>query len=107
MKILFIILIAFIVQGCSNYRVIDMQQKNYLQFKPSEKQSVDYEFIIKNVFDVGFDGDLQSDRENLIFQVLSAECSNGVVVVNEKSIQSGTWLTGKPIRNYYSDVNCK
>ncbi|MFZ2869843.1 hypothetical protein [Zavarzinia sp.] len=66
----------------------------------------DYKFYIKNIADVGFDGDRAADRHLLMQKYLAGEC-RGVTIVREDYLRLGRWLTGSPKGQWIERVKCE
>lgn len=101
-----LLMVAIVAAGCTsmnNYATL--QHSGALRVERAEVPEYQYKVHIKNLSDFDWDPDARADREKAMRSVLAQNCTSPQVV-DESYLDTGTYLTGKPIRTYTMKVKC-
>jgi hypothetical protein len=82
-----------------------LEKDNVLQVEPSQTKEFDYVVRLKNAVDVGFDPDNPETRKETVLRAMRSQCP-GARVLGERVIDKGTYLGGRPAREYFIQIKC-
>lgn len=83
-----------------------LEQQGNIRVEPSTLAGSDYVVHIQNLVDVGFNPDNPENRHMWALSYIKGQCPNGRVV-SDRSVATGTFLTGKPARTYFVYIACR
>lgn len=90
--------------GCQTQQRI-WEAEGIIRAEPSPMEGSDYVVQILNKVDFGLNPDDKANRHKVALDYLAKQCPNGTVV-DDRSIETGTYLIGGASRTYYVYVAC-
>lgn len=99
--------LAAVCAGCagSETQMRLLEKDNVLQIEPSQTKDFDYIVRMKNALDIGYDPDNPESRNSMALRAIQSQCP-GARIVGEKTIDKGTYLGGRPVREYFVQMKC-
>jgi len=82
-----------------------LESAGAIRVEPSQVAGSDYVVHMKNTVDFGFTPDDKANRHKWALDMLKAQCSSPSVV-NERSVVTGKFLTGREARTYFIYIKC-
>lgn len=83
----------------------NMESNNNISVAPSGNHDFDYIVTVKNVLDIGYDPSVKAVRDEAALKMVRSQCQTARVV-GETSMQTGTWMGGRPAISYFVQVDC-
>lgn len=108
MRFGFVAVVAAGLTGCAGSEMHStvMERSGDVHVFEGDRPDHDYKFYVKNVADIGFDGDNAADRKVLIDKYLAGECRS-TKIVQETYLSLGKWATGSPKGQWIVRVRCE
>lgn len=100
---LLLIALALLSSCQSQMRVLE--SAGAIRVEPSQQPGSDYIVHIKNTVDFGFTPDDKSNREKWALDLLKSQCG-APKIVDEKSVVTGKFATGREAKTYFIYVDC-
>lgn len=100
----YLIAISLLLSSCQGQMRI-LEAGGNIRVEPSTIAGSDYAVHLRNVVDFGYDPDDKANRDKFALTYLKNQCPTAKIV-NETTIETGTYATGRPSRVYTVYVKC-
>ncbi|WP_026610723.1 hypothetical protein [Methylocaldum szegediense] len=100
-------LTLLLLTGCAGTKmyVAASEAHGILRVDPPDDSSYDYKFLIKNAHDIGWDGNKEEDRREMIATKLDGACRS-FEVIDQKPFKTGTYMFGDDAITWIMKVKC-
>lgn len=83
-----------------------LEQEGNIRVEPSNQAGSDYVVHLQNLVDFGFNPDDPANRHKWALDYIKGQCPNGRVV-GDRSIDTGSFATGRRARTYFVYIACR
>jgi len=101
-KFIQLLLLVIFVAGCQTRM---LEQDGAISVEPSNRSGSDYLIKMRNLVDFGFNPDNEANRHKWALKYIAKQCPDGRVV-DDSSIDTGQYLTGKRSKTYFVYIRC-
>jgi hypothetical protein len=99
--------LAALLAGCAgtDTQLRMLERDNALRIEPVSGKPYDYIVRLSNLVDVGYNPDNKETRDDTAMRAIKAQCPKGRIV-GEEVIEKGTYVMGRPAREYLVQIKC-